>query len=133
MKNGITNLTRTEVINLRDEINSTLSSLEEKYGIKISAGNASFSSNECTFKLKINTINEGGTVLTQEATNWDLYKNRTNCSHLKVGDKITIQGESYILTGYNTRARKAPIQFKDVIGHTNYKCSIQMLNLENSK
>ena len=106
--------------------------LAKKYGITISAGNCTFSGNEANFKLKLNTIGEGGTVITRESQMWDLYKSRTNCSHLNIGDTITIQGNSYTLSGYNTRAKKAPIQFKDSRGN-GYKCSINMLNYENSK
>ena len=53
-------------------------------------------------------------------------------NHLSVGDQITIQGKSYTLTGYNTRAKKAPVEFKDSRGN-NYKCSMRMLQIENSK
>ena len=128
----INQFNRANIKGLRDEINEALSSVASKYGITITAGNCSFSGNEANFKLKLNTIGEGGTVITRESQMWDLYKSRTNCSHLKVGDQIMIQGTPYTLTGYNTRARKAPIQFKDSRGN-NYKCSIMMLNYENSK
>jgi hypothetical protein len=133
MAKTINQFNRPNIQGLRNEIDEALDRVAKKYGITISAGNCSFSGNEANFKLKLNTKGTDGTVITQESMNWELYKSRTNCSHLKVGDKITIQGGTYILTGYNTRARKAPIQFKDVHGHTNYKCSIQLLNLENSK
>ena len=123
---------RANIKGLRNEIDEALDQVAKKYGITISAGNCTFSGNEANFKLKLNTIGEGGTVITRESQNWDFYKNRTQCTHLNVGDKITIQGNPYILTGYNTRARKAPIQFKDSRGN-GYKCSILMLNLENSK
>ena len=124
--------TRVNIKGLRNEIDEALDQVAKKYGITISAGNCSFSGNEANFKLKLNTIGEGGTVITRESQMWDLYKSRTNCSHLSIGDKITIQGNTYTLTGYNTRAKKAPIQFKDSRGN-GYKCSIMMLNLENSK
>ena len=52
--------------------------------------------------------------------------------HLSVGDQIKIQGKSYTLTGFNTRARKAPVNFKDLRGN-GYKCSMRMLQMENSK
>ena len=123
---------RANIKGLRNEIDEALDRVAKKYGITISAGNCTFSGNEANFKLKLNTIGEGGTVITRESQNWDFYKNRTQCTHLNVGDKITIQGNPYTLTGYNTRARKAPIQFKDSRGN-GYKCSILMLNLENSK
>jgi len=123
---------RTNIKGLRNEIDEALDRVAKRYGITISAGNCTFSGNEANFKLKLNTIGEGGTVITQESQNWDFYKSRTNCGHLNIGDKITIQGSTYTLSGYNTRARKAPIQFKDSRGN-GYKCSIALLNMENSK
>ena len=128
----IESFNKPQIVQLRNEIDKALDRVAKEYGITISAGNCSFSGNEANFKLKLNTIGEGGTVITRESQMWDLYKSRTNCSHLSIGDKITIQGNSYTLSGYNTRARKAPINFTDSRGN-GYKCSINMLNLENSK
>ena len=132
MAKTINQFNRPNIKGLRNEIDEALDRVAKKYGITISAGNCSFSGNEANFKLKLNTKGTDGTVITQESMNWDIYKSRTNCSHLKVGDTIMIQGTPYTLTGYNTRAKKAPIQFKDSRGQ-GYKCSIMMLNLENSK
>ena len=131
MKN-IKAFNRANIKGLRNEIDEALDQVAKKYGITISAGNCTFSGNEANFKLKLNTIGDNGTVITRESQMWDLYKSRTNCSHLNIGDTITIQGNSYTLSGYNTRARKAPINFTDSRGN-GYKCSINMLNLENSK
>jgi len=129
---SIKQFNKPTIVQLRSSINEALDQVAKEYGITISAGNCSFSGNEANFKLKLNTIGDNGTVITRESQMWDLYKSRTNCSHLSIGDKITIQGNSYILSGYNTRARKAPINFTDSRGN-GYKCSINMLNLENSK
>ena len=128
----IESFNKPTIVQLRSSIDKALDQVAKEYGITISAGNCSFSGNEANFKLKLNTIGEGGTVITRESQMWDLYKSRTNCSHLSIGDKITIQGNSYTLSGYNTRARKAPINFTDSRGN-GYKCSINMLNMENSK
>ena len=123
---------KPQIVQLRSEIDKALDRVAKQYGITISAGNCSFSGNEANFKLKLNTVGDGGTVITRESKMWDLYKSRTNCSHLNIGDTITIQGNSYTLSGYNTRARKAPINFTDGRGN-GYKCSVNMLNLENAK
>lgn len=128
----IESFNKPQIVQLRSEIDNALDQVAKKYGITISAGNCSFSGNEANFKLKLNTIGDGGTVITRESKMWDLYKSRTNCSHLSIGDTITIQGNSYTLSGYNTRARKAPINFTDSRGN-GYKCSIQMLNMYNQK
>jgi len=129
---SIKQFNKPTIVQLRSSINEALDRVAKEYGITISAGNCSFSGNEANFKLKLNTIGDNGTVITRESQMWDLYKSRTNCSHLNVGDKITIQGTPYTLTGYNTRARKAPIQFADSKGN-GYKCSIEMLNIYNQK
>jgi len=129
---SIKQFNKPTIVQLRSSINEALDQVAKEYGITISAGNCSFSGNEANFKLKLNTIGDNGTVITRESQMWDLYKSRTNCSHLSIGDTIKIQGNSYILSGYNTRARKAPINFTDSRGN-GYKCSINMLNLENSK
>jgi len=117
---------------LRVEMDNALQAISNKYGITIKAGNASFSGNECTFKVKLNTTSTDGTAITKEAKAWDIYKGMHGLDHLNIGDTITIQGSPYILTGYNSRARKAPINFKTKSGK-GYKCSVQMLANENSK
>lgn len=132
VKTEITQFNKANLQSLRTEIDNALKSVEKQFGIKLHAGNASFSGNEVTFKLKGNTISEGGTIITREATNWDRYKGFNDMDHLSVGDQIKIQGKSYTLTGYNTRAKKAPVEFKDSLGR-GYKCSMRMLQMENSK
>ena len=117
---------------LRVEMDKALQAISNKYGITIKAGNASYSGNECTFKVKCNTKATDGTVITKEAMDWDRHKGFHGMDHLSVGDNITIQGTTYILSGFNTRARKAPVNFKDTLGR-GYKCSVRMLANENSK
>ena len=126
----IESFNKPQIVQLRNEIDKALDRVANKYGITISAGNCSFSGNEANFKLKLNTIGDSGTVITRESQMWDLYKGRTQCSHLSIGDEIQLQGNTYILSGYNTRAKKAPIQFTDSSGR-GYKCSIAMLDQYN--
>tara|TARA_R110002073_G_scaffold212798_1_gene373099 strand:- start:220 stop:615 length:396 start_codon:yes stop_codon:yes gene_type:complete len=128
----VTNFDKANLQALRVEMDNALKGLEKKFGITIKAGNASYSGNECTFKVKCNTIGTDGTVITKESRDWDRHKGFHNLSHLNVGDTITIQGSPYILSGFNTRARKAPINFKNAAG-AGYKCSVRMLQMENSK
>ena len=133
----IQNFAKGNLQTLRVDMDKALQSVANKYGITIKAGNASFSGNECTFKVKCNTRGSDGTAITKEAKQWELYAGMTNgpldgLNHLNVGDQITIQGSPYILTGFNSRARKAPINFKNSAG-SGYKCSVRMLLMENSK
>jgi len=132
MAKAIQQFNKANLQDLRVEMDNALKSLEKKFGITIKTGNASFSGNECTFKVKLNTTGADGTAITKEAKAWDIYKGMHGLDHLNIGDTITIQGSPYILTGYNSRARKAPIKFKTRSGK-GYKCSVQMLANENSK
>ena len=132
MAKAIKQFDKTNLQVLRMEMDKALQAISNKYGITIKAGNASFSGNECTFKVKLNTKGTDGTVITKEAKDFDRYKGLHGMDHLSVGDTIYIQGSPYILTGFNTRARKAPINFTNSVG-SGYKCSVRMLLNENSK
>ena len=44
---------------------------------------------------------------------------------------IQLQGKSFTIAGYNTRARKSPINITDSSGR-GYKCSVAMVKMYNS-
>lgn len=123
----ISNFDKTTVKALRIAMNNALASVEAEYGIKINAGNASFSGNEVTFKVKANTVGDSGQAQTKEASNWDMMASVNGLGHLSVGDEVILQGKSFTIAGWNTRARKSPINIQDASGR-GYKCSINMLS-----
>ena len=127
----VTNFDKPTIKAIRLAMDNALANVASEYGITINTGNASFSGNEVTFKVKANTVDGAtGTAITKEAQMFDLYKGSEGIGHLSVGDTITLQGKSFILRGYNTRARKSPIQIEDMQGR-GYKCSVQMLKMYN--
>ena len=107
---------------LRAELDALHAALEKKYGIELKVGNASYSDNEVTFKLKANTKSANGTVVTKEALNWPLYADLNGVGHFSVGDKVNLNGSIYEITGWNTRARKSPVMIKDTNTGASYKC-----------
>ena len=111
-------------------MDAALAKVEKQYGVKISTGNARFSADEVTFKVKANVIGTGGVVKTKEAQAWDLYASSQGLGHLSVGDSVELQGKSFTIKGYNTRARKSPINIEDSNGR-GYKCSVSMLKMYN--
>ncbi len=126
----ISNFDRATARVLREEMNQAFKSIEVKYGITLSAGNISFSNNEASIKVKANTIGDNGQVETKEARNWGLYADHNGLGDLKVGDTIDLQGKSFTIKGWNTRARKSPIQIEDAQGR-GYKCSVSMVKMYN--
>ena len=118
---------------IRMAMDNALAQVAQEWGITINTGNARFSGNEVTFKVKANTVDGAtGNAITKEAQTFELVKGQHGLDHLKVGDTVTLQGKEFILKGFNTRARKSPIQIEDQQGR-GYKCSVQMLRLYNSK
>ena len=101
---------------LRVEMDKALQAISNKYGITIKAGNASFSGNECTFKVKLNTKGSDGTVITKEAKSWDLYKGLANgpldgLNHLNIGDTIHIKGHT---TDFNVEIESMQVAHEPV-------------------
>lgn len=126
----INNFDRATARVLREEMNQAFKSIEAKYGITLSAGNISFSNNEASIKVKANTIGDNGQVETKEARNWGVYAEYNGLGGLKVGDTIDLQGKSFTIKGWNTRARKSPVQIEDAQGR-GYKCSVSMVKMYN--
>ena len=115
---------------IRQAMDQALAQVANQYGITINTGNARFSGNEVTFKVKANTMGEAGQVNTKEAQTFELVKHQEGIGHLSVGDTVDLQGKAFTLKGFNTRARKSPIQIEDQQGR-GYKCSVQMLKMYN--
>ena len=118
---------------IRQAMDQALAQVATQYGITINTGNARFTGNEVTFKVKANTVDGAtGNAITKEAQAFELVKHQEGIGHLSVGDTVTLQGKEFILKGFNTRARKSPIQIEDQQGR-GYKCSVQMLKMYNSR
>ena len=126
----ISNFDKPSIKAIRLAMDAALAKVEKQYGVKISTGNARFSADEVTFKVKANVIGTGGVVKTKEAQAWDLYASSQGLGHLSVGDSVELQGKSFTIKGYNTRARKSPINIEDHNGR-GYKCSVSMLKMYN--
>ena len=118
---------------IRQAMDQALAQVANQYGITINTGNARFTGNEVTFKVKANTVDGAtGNAITKEAQTFELVKHQEGIGHLSVGDTVILQGKEFTLKGFNTRARKSPIQIEDAQGR-GFKCSVQMLKLYNSK
>lgn len=126
----ISNFDKPSIKAIRVAMDAALAKVSKEYGIKISTGNARFTQDEVTFNVKANVIGTGGLVKTKEAQAWDLYANLKGLGHISVGDTVKLQGQSFTIKGYNTRARKSPINIEDSQGR-GYKCSVNMLLMYN--
>jgi hypothetical protein len=126
----VSNFDKPSIKAIRIAMDEALAKVSKEYGIQISTGNARFTGHEVTFKVKANVISKDGITKTKEAQAWDLYASSQGLGHLSVGDSVELQGKSFTIKGYNTRARKSPINIEDSNGR-GYKCSVSMLKMYN--
>jgi hypothetical protein len=104
----ISSFDRNTVKNLRNDIDAALAALSKKYGIEISAGNATFTSSNVTYKVQAAVKAASGVIMTKEASDFNLYANRVLADY-KLGQTIELQGKEYVIAGWKARAQKNPV------------------------
>ena len=124
----ISSFDRTTVKNLRSDIDKALATISKKYGIEISAGNASFTSSNVTYKVQAAVKAAGGVTMTKEASDFNLYAS-INLSGFKLGQTISLQGKEYTIAGWKVRAQRNPvIVTRD---GKSYRVSTEMIEMYN--
>ncbi len=114
---------------LRVDLDSAMAAIASKYGIQLTAGNISFTSETATIKVAAGII-KNGTVVTPEAKAFDQYKRLVGLGSLNVGDSITIQGKEYTISGYKPRSKNAVVVAR---GGRSYKVTVDMVKSYNSE
>ena len=97
---------------LRNDLDSALKVVADKYGIGVKAGNATYSPENATFKVELAVKNEGGMAVTKEATE---YKRMANFMGLKaewLNQEFLFRGEKYLVVGLKPKSYKFPVLAK---------------------
>jgi hypothetical protein len=102
----ITQFDRLSLIDVRAKMNQALALLEE-VGVHAEVGHMSFESDRATVKVQISVIGEGGEVVTQEAADYDRYREMYDLPEL--GSEFVDRGETYTITGFKPRSTKYPV------------------------
>jgi hypothetical protein len=105
---------------LRSEIDIALQPIADKYGIKLSAGNASFSEFSATFKLEVATAQDGN-FITKEGQNFLNHAKYLGLSEDFLNKEFDWFGSKYILTGYKPRSSKYPFIANKISDGRSYK------------
>lgn len=113
---------------LRVDLDQAMATIASKYGIELSAGNISFTSETATIKVAAGVI-KNGTVVTKEAKDFDRYKGLVGLGSLNVGDTIQLQGKEYTIAGYKPRSKKSPVLVTR--NGKSYKVSVEMVKMNN--
>ena len=114
--------------NLTNDIMNMLSTLEEKYDVKINFGNVSY--NEDEFHTKLTVMNTKS-IKTEEEQFYE------NCIYYPMIDKDMYRkefqgrdGKKYLLTGLNTKAKKNYCIIESVENGKSYSCQPIFLGIE---
>lgn len=112
----MTRFTKAEVQKLRKELNEAMNAVAEKYGARANIGNISFGI-DVSAKFNISRISEnehGEYVHSKEA---QAFLNRAESEFgLKkdvLNEPCKYKGKTYVITGYNTRAKRYPIEITE--------------------
>ena len=114
-------ISKETVIAMRADIDKALKSVGEKYGVELTAGNATYSDLECTFKLKA-SLKASGDFNPQKIL-WEQYAPGWRLPKEAFGQEISISGVKYRICGVDPKARTNKILIENANGQ--YKCDIQ--------
>lgn len=112
---------------LREDIESTLQSVEKKHNIKLELGNCTYSTDYATFKLKVATITTDGKVVSKEVSDFEKYAELCNIKK-QLGDIFTYQNHKYEIIGLKTRSHKYPVLCKSLHDNKDYQFTAKVVN-----
>ena len=111
-----------------ERIETALKGIAEDMDLQITLGNGSYGENNASYKLKISTVNEDGTVVTQEATDYiNLCSYDSRFKPEWLNSTVDFRGKQYTLVGHKRRGRKFPFVVKS--GDKHYKMTDAQLLL----
>ncbi len=115
-----TNFNKQNIKQAREDFQTALNAVGEKFGCKIKLGNIGYLDHEIKSKVTI-------TVNTPEAQNALAAKAVVRIpSFVPIGKRITLQGVEYIVSGWKPRSHKFPVQVKRVRDNRGFKITRQM-------
>ena len=120
---------RTNLKQLRVDIDKALEAVGKQHGIVLKAGSASFEPTNATFKLACSVITPDGTVVSKEAED---FKRRAFMYGLRaedLGETFTFKCQEYEIVGLSVKARTAPILCKQKSNGKVYKFDLQTVKM----
>lgn len=120
-------MTKTEAKNLHSDLTNAIQSVLNKYNLRLTSNSLRFGEREVKLSLGMEQLNADGTHKADDYTeNW--LRHEFSLSGIKnipstiVGSKVkSFSGETFIITGYNRRAQKYPIEAQNVKTGQMYK------------
>ena len=119
---------KLRVGNLRNDLNSALAEIGERFGVKIAVvGTASFNENLCKFQIEVARIDANGEATSAMAEDFKRYAAMWGMTNEDLGKPFVMQGETFTLIGACPRNRKLPLLAKRASNGTIYKLSVDQV------
>ena len=125
----ITRINRQVCRRLADVMETTLNEMEIE-GIAIKVGNATFCSDNATFKIEVavkSDDGDDGVVKTREASDWPIYASGYGLPRDGIGKVISISGEKLEIVGIKPKSKKFPILCKRLSDGKIYKYPVRVI------
>ena len=120
-------MTRTEAKTFQKELSSAIQSVLNKYNLTLTKNGVTFGDREVKVSLKMEQLNTDGTHKADDYTEKMLgfefrLSGAKNIPSTIVGSKVkSFSGKVFIITGYNNKARKYPIEAQEASTGQMYK------------
>lgn len=119
--------TKTNLRTIRSDIDAALAAVEAKHDIKFNLGNIRFSNNNFRAKFEANVVADAsGNVVNPDEVHFNQNRWRIGIAKDAFGKTFTFQGETFTVSGINTRAKKYPVKANDRNGRR-FKFSMNSL------
>lgn len=105
-------ITRPLLRTLHAEFTEALEAVAKRHGVGIQLGNASFTSQNATFKVQVAVTGKGGVADTREAQDFRIFASSYGLSADDLGQTFPYGGKEYTIVGLSRKSTKYPILCK---------------------
>jgi hypothetical protein len=109
---------------LRDALQEAAKGVEQAHGVKVRFGNASYSSDNCCFKVEVMDLSANGTPIRREATTLGKLAEVYGLPKDAVGKEVVIGRGRFRLVGLNTKAQRFPVLAECLASGKTYKFAL---------
>jgi hypothetical protein len=121
----ITSLDRHTIRGINKDILEALRVVEQKYGVKITMGSTSYTSDNFSSKINV-SIKKDGVVMSKEVKDFITYGKNMGIRK-NLGDSFTFKDKKYVITGLKLTSPKYPVLAKDELDRT-FKFTVDSIN-----
>jgi hypothetical protein len=111
---------RTDLRLLRDDLEIAINAVAEKHNLQIRVGSCTYAATNCSFRLDVSTITDGGIVHTKERSEFIRWAPVYQLDSEWIDKPVVISGIQYVIKGLNSKKRKHPVLLQNISNQKMY-------------